>query len=424
MKKPGFAFLNQLPRFPKIVLIVFVCIALFSPILSNNKPVLLIQHGHISSPSLFSNPYTTLFTKEGKPFTVRTDNIDWDTLQTGFVLKALIPYSAGQSDLANSNYTSPLGKQVKDLGAEQKELSFRNRHLLGTGNLGNDVLAGVIEGTRISLSIGLGSMIIAIIIGLSLGIISGYYGNSLMRITRIQAMFMLILFIPAWFLSFTLRSHSIEQSFAYSVFSGVLNLSFSGLLFLLIFFLPAFFINKFSLPTFLGKKITIPIDSIISRIIELFLALPRIIVLITFALLFRPSVFSVILIIGLTSWTGIARMVRALILSLRESTYIDAGRSIGMSNFRLFRKHLLPATFSQLKVFAVYGIASAILAETGLSFLGIGVPPDTVTWGQLLFQGKENVSAWWLVLFPGLCVFLLLLSLNMLADSFEKKNLH
>ena len=72
---------------------------------------------------------------------MRTDNIDGDTLQTGFVLKALIPYSAGQSDLANSNYTSPLEKQIKDFSGEQRNFSFRNRHLLGTGNLGNDVLA-------------------------------------------------------------------------------------------------------------------------------------------------------------------------------------------------------------------------------------------------------------------------------------------
>ena len=158
-----------------------------------------------------------------------------------------------------------------------------------------------------------------------------------------------------------------------------------------------------------------------NRIIELFLSIPRIVVLITFALIFQPSVASVVLIIGLTSWTSIARMVRAIILSLRESNYIDAGRAIGIPTLRLFRKHILPATYAQLRVFTIYGVASAILAETGLSFLGIGVPPGTVTWGQLLFEGKENISAWWLILFPGLCVFLLLASLNTLADSLEKK---
>lgn len=411
---------SKLPRLPLIVLAAFLFIAVTGPILSNEKPVLLIQHGHFSFPAFSNDPYTTIHSQDGSSKSIRTDNIRWDTLREGFVLMPLIPYSAGKSDLNNSNFKSPFEKQFTSTTEGIKELSFRNRHLLGTGNLGNDLLAGLIEGTRISLIIGICSMIIALLIGILLGLLSGYYGNSLLKLKRISAILILLLLLPAWFYFFELRSYSIQQSFDKSILIGTVNvlISLSGLLIFII--LPVNLISRVRFPDWFNKQLFVPVDAIINRIIELFLSLPRIVVLITFALIFRPSVLSVILIIGLTSWTSIARMVRALVMSQRDSGYIDAGRSIGMPGWRLFLFHLLPSTFSQLKVFLIYGVASAILAETGLSFLGIGVPQGIVTWGQLLYEGKENVSAWWLILFPGLCIFLLLASLNTLADRLEK----
>ncbi len=411
---------RKLPRLPLIVLSIFLFIAIAGPILSNEKPVLLIQHGHISFPAFSNDPYITIHSQDGSSISVRTDNIRWDTLREGFVLMPLIPYSAGKSDLNNSNFKSPFEKQFISTKEGIKELSFRKRHHLGTGNLGNDLLAGLIEGTRISLTIGIGSMIIALLIGTLLGLLSGYYGNSFLKLKRISAILILLLLLPAWFYFFELRSYSIQQSFDKSVLFGMANILFSLSGFLIFILVPANLISRFQFPGWLNNKVFVPVDAVINRVIELFLSLPRIVVLITFALIFRPSVLSVILIIGLTSWTSIARMVRALVMSQRESGFIDAGRSIGVPGWRLFLFHLLPSTYSQLKVFLIYGVASAILAETGLSFLGIGVPQGIVTWGQLLYEGKENVNAWWLILFPGLCIFLLLASLNTLADRLEK----
>lgn len=411
---------RKLPRLPLIVLSIFLFIAIAGPILSNEKPVLLIQHGHISFPAFSNDPYITIHSQDGSSISVRTDNIRWDTLREGFVLMPLIPYSAGKSDLNNSNFKSPFEKQFISTKEGIKKLSFRKRHHLGTGNLGNDLLAGLIEGTRISLTIGIGSMIIALLIGTLLGLLSGYYGNSFLKLKRISAILILLLLLPAWFYFFELRSYSIQQSFDKSVLFGMANILFSLSGFLIFILVPANLISRFQFPGWLNNKVFVPVDAVINRVIELFLSLPRIVVLITFALIFRPSVLSVILIIGLTSWTSIARMVRALVMSQRESGFIDAGRSIGVPGWRLFLFHLLPSPYSQLKVFLIYGVASAILAETGLSFLGIGVPQGIVTWGQLLYEGKENVNAWWLILFPGLCIFLLLASLNTLADRLEK----
>ena len=412
---------KNIPRVPRFVLLTFLFVAILSPFLANEKPLLLIQYGHFSFPAFSNNAYTQLYSETGESENIRTDNINWTEIKSDFVLRALIPYSAGKSDLANSNFKSPFGKQFKETNGKLTEIPFRMRHFLGTGNLGNDTLAGLIEGTRVSLIIGICSMFIALFIGVLLGMLSGYFGNQYFKLNRAAFFTMLLLLLPAWYYCFELRFTSIENSFRDSIVFGVLNVLFSLVFSIFFIAVPVWMISKLKLPGFLQGSVKIPVDAIVNRIIELFLSIPRIVVLITFALIFQPSVASVVLIIGLTSWTSIARMVRAIILSLRESNYIDAGRAIGIPTLRLFRKHLLPATYAQLRVFTIYGVASAILAETGLSFLGIGVPPGTVTWGQLLFEGKENISAWWLILFPGLCVFLLLASLNTLADSLEKK---
>ena len=174
----------------------------------------------------------------------------------------------------------------------------------------------------------------------------------------------------------------------------------------------------------LNKKINIPVDSIISRFIEIFLSLPRLILILTIAAICRPSVLTIILIIGLTSWTEIARMMRSQVLQLKEMNYIAAAKSFGASTIKVLTNHLLPNAMSQILVIWTVGIASAILLETGLSFLGVGVPPETATWGSLMFEAKENYQAWWLVIFTGVAIFSLLSSLYLIGNklkSMDKK---
>ena len=153
-----------------------------------------------------------------------------------------------------------------------------------------------------------------------------------------------------------------------------------------------------------------------SRTIEVFISIPRLILIISFAAIARPSFMNIILIIGFTSWTEIARFIRAELLRIRNSEYVDTARAMGFSNFRIILKHALPNALAPATVAIVFGVASAILIESGLSFLGIGVPLDAVTWGTLLFAGKENFEAWWLVIFPGLAIFITVTAFNLVGD--------
>ena len=121
-------------------------------------------------------------------------------------------------------------------------------------------------------------------------------------------------------------------------------------------------------------------------------------------------------IIGSTSWTEIARFTRAEFLKIKNLEYIQAGQALGFNEVRIIFKHALPNGIAPALVAIAFGIASAILVESGLSFLGIGVPPDVVTWGSLVNAGRENFQAWWLVIYPGLAIFITVTIYNLLGE--------
>jgi len=169
---------------------------------------------------------------------------------------------------------------------------------------------------------------------------------------------------------------------------------------------------------FLGVMVPLKIDSYVSRCIEVLNSLPTLLLIITIAaILEERSLFVLMIIIGATSWTGIARFTRAEFLKLRELEYIQAAQVLGYSNFRIIFKHALPNGLAPVFVSIAFGVASAILVESSLSFLGIGVPEDIVTWGSLLSLGKEEFDAWWLVIFPGFAIFITITVYNLIGDS-------
>ena len=129
---------------------------------------------------------------------------------------------------------------------------------------------------------------------------------------------------------------------------------------------------------------------------------------------------SLILIIGLTSWTEIARLVRAEMLKTRESEFMQSAEASGISMTRQIFRHALPNVLAPALTAITLGAASAILIESGLSFLGVGVPADVVTWGSLLNEGRQNFDAWWLVAFPGFAIFITVASLNLLGDALNE----
>lgn len=162
------------------------------------------------------------------------------------------------------------------------------------------------------------------------------------------------------------------------------------------------------------------VDLVVGRAIELVMTFPTFfLVLCVLGLMRVKTVFPIILVIGLTRWTDVARLIRAEVLRIRTLDYVQASRALGASDWRILTRHVLPNAMGPVLVAATFGVAGAILLESGLSFLGFGVPPPTASWGELLTQAHRYVThpgAWWLTLFPGLAIFLTVTAFNVVGE--------
>lgn len=159
------------------------------------------------------------------------------------------------------------------------------------------------------------------------------------------------------------------------------------------------------------------IDGILMRFVDIMLCFPTFFLILAVIALLEPSIWNIMLIIGVTGWMGVARLVRAEVLSIKERDYIMAARSIGASDARIIFRHILPNAAAPVLVAATLGIAGAILTESALSFLGIGVQPPVPSWGNILTSGKDYLEfAWWLSLFPGFAILITVLAYNLLGE--------
>jgi peptide/nickel transport system permease protein len=159
------------------------------------------------------------------------------------------------------------------------------------------------------------------------------------------------------------------------------------------------------------------IDTLLMRVVDIMLCFPAFFLILAIITFLEPSIWYIMMVIGLTGWMGVARLVRAETLSIREMDYVLAARCIGCSNTRIIFRHILPNAISPVLVSATLGIAGAILTESALSFLGIGVQPPTPSWGNILTSGKDYIEfAWWLSLFPGLAILVTVLAYNLLGE--------
>jgi ABC-type dipeptide/oligopeptide/nickel transport system permease subunit len=211
------------------------------------------------------------------------------------------------------------------------------RFLLGTDDVGRDILSRIIYGSRVSLTVGIVVQVISITIGTTLGLISGYFGRK--------------------------------------------------------------------------------VDDVISAVTTVMMAFPSLLFAIVVMAVIGPSIFNVFIALGLVTWPAVSRLVRGEVLSLKEREFILAAHTIGAPNLRTMLRHILPNCAGPIIVVATLGMASAILAEASLSFLGLGVQPPTPSWGSMLAQGRDFIhQAWWMTTFPGAAIFVTILGLNLLGD--------
>ena len=159
------------------------------------------------------------------------------------------------------------------------------------------------------------------------------------------------------------------------------------------------------------------VDAFVMRLVDLMLVFPRFFLLLAVLAFLKPSIWTIMAVIGLTGWMGVTRLVRAEFLALKEREFVVWSQAIGASGFRVIWRHILPNAMAPVLVAMTLGIPAAILTESGLSFLGLGVQPPHATWGNILNEGKDTIEiGWWLSFYPGVAILLTVLSYNLLGE--------
>jgi peptide/nickel transport system permease protein len=273
-------------------------------------------------------------------------------------------------------------------------------YLLGTDELGRDVFSRMLQGAWVSLTVGFVAVGIAIFIGIFLGGIAGFYGKHQIRTGHLLAASLLGGGIYGFF------AGKIFWGISLAFLGGVLNLVMKRMTKRRV---PAgwslFFFSLFS------------VDILIVGLVDIMLCFPSFFLILTVVALLPPSIFNIMVVIGLTSWMGATRFVRAEFLSLRERDFVTAARALGVADGRIIFRHMIPNAMAPVLVSATIGIATAILTEAGLSFLGFGVPPPHATWGNILSDGKDYIfDAPWLTFAPGLAILIVVLAFNLFGE--------
>jgi peptide/nickel transport system permease protein len=284
---------------------------------------------------------------------------------------------------------------------QPEEIPPLGMYLLGTDDLGRDVFARMLQGAWVSLTVGFVAVGISVIVGIFMGGLSGYFGQNNVRVDQMLAVLFVLLGIAAIAIG---RPQVGSPLILISVFFAVLYI----------------WSRNRSPKQAWGRLLssgTFSIDTLIMRFVDIMLCFPSFFLILTVVALLPASIYNIMIVIGLTSWMGTTRFVRAEFLSLREHDFVTAARALGVSDWRIIFRHMIPNAIAPVLVSATIGIATAILTEAGLSFLGFGVPPPHATWGNILSDGKRFIfDAPWLTFIPGVAILVVVLSFNLFGE--------
>lgn len=395
---------NRLAVYSLRFIYMLAIIALSADFIANEKPIVAKYEGTVYFPILKSYAVDLGAANWGVQF----QNVTWRELDYEWSIFPPVPYLPRNLDSRNAQSIGPFDKQDVP--------SKRWRHWLGTDELGHDVLSAMIHGTRISLAVGLVSMSIATLIGVLLGAMAGYFGDQRLRVSRIRLLLNVIFAIFAAFYAFGGRSYILSDAIGVSFGAFLLQLLVSTVIFAGIMLVANLLAVPLKKIPALAVKVRIPVDIMISRMIEVMLSIPTLFLIIAIVAIAKPSLFLVMAIIGLTRWTSIARFIRAELLKIRSLEYIEAAHALGYSEKRTLLRHAIPNALAPVLIAVAFGVAAAILIEATLSFLGIGVPAETLTWGSLLSLARTTPTAWWLAIFPGFAIFITVTIFNLCGE--------
>jgi peptide/nickel transport system permease protein len=395
---------NKRALYSSYVIGIMAFIALFADVIANDKPLYCVIQGKSYFPVFKQMTVDIGLTKWDK----QMQNFDWQYAKYDKVVYPLIPYSPTSQDFANAQYTSPTESQSIS--------SWRFKHWLGTEKIGRDVLSALIHGTRIAFMVGLVSMSIASVLGIFFGAVAGFFGDKRIKASRISLLLLFITLILGWFYAFSVRSYILSDALGTSLSKFFVQLMISFGIYAAILLLGRIIAIPLKIIPFLRHKVHVPVDIIVQRAIEVLVSIPRMFLIIAIVAIAKPSILLVMAIIGLTSWTEIARFIRAELLKVRSLEYIEAAEALGYSGWRILFRHAIPNAIAPVLITIAFGIASAILVESFLSFIGVGFPAEILTWGKLLSLAREAPSAWWLAIFPGFAIFITVTLFNLVGE--------
>jgi peptide/nickel transport system permease protein len=286
-----------------------------------------------------------------------------------------------------------------------QEIPPLKMYLLGTDELGRDVFSRMLQGAWVSLTVGFVAVGIAVLIGIFMGGMAGYFGQQYVRSGHVLGVVLVgvgfaFLGVDKWI-----------ASLPFLIAGGAIFLFSGG-------YFPAKSRNPGGMRSHPALHFPVmTIDTLIMRIVDIMLCFPSFFLILTVVAILPASMYNIMIVIGLTSWMGAARFVRAEFLSLREQDFVTAARALGVGKLRIIFRHMMPNALGPVLVSATIGIATAILTEAGLSFLGFGVPPPHATWGNILSDGKNYIfDAPWLTFIPGIAILVVVLSFNLFGE--------